>query len=53
MAQILQGVPNNYETDLLLPILEKAAALAGLRYPACSEDQKRDLKACGLLWFGV
>lgn len=25
MAQILQGVPNNYETDLIFPIIQKAA----------------------------
>lgn len=29
MAQILQGVPNNYETDLIFPIVAKAAELAG------------------------
>ena len=25
MAQILQGVPNNYETDLIFPIVQRAA----------------------------
>jgi alanyl-tRNA synthetase len=29
MAQILQGVPNNYETDLIKPIMDVAADLAG------------------------
>lgn len=29
MAQILQRVANNYETDLLMPIMQKAATLAG------------------------
>jgi alanyl-tRNA synthetase len=29
MAQILQGVPNNYETDLIKPIMDVAASLAG------------------------
>jgi alanyl-tRNA synthetase len=29
MAQILQQVPNNYETDLILPIIETAADIAG------------------------
>jgi alanyl-tRNA synthetase len=29
MAQILQGVPNNYETDLMKPIMDCAAELAG------------------------
>ena len=27
MAQILQGVPNNYETDLIKPIIDKACLL--------------------------
>lgn len=37
MAQILQGVPNNYETDLIQPIMDVAADLAGalLRCPFC------------------
>jgi alanyl-tRNA synthetase len=25
MAQILQGAPNNYETDLIFPIVQRAA----------------------------
>ena len=29
MAQILQRVPNNYETDLILPIVSRAAQVAG------------------------
>ena len=44
MAQILQGVPNNYETDLLFPIIQKAAELAGLDYHTSSDEQKSDLK---------
>ena len=28
MAQILQQVPNNYETDLIYPLIETAAGLA-------------------------
>ena len=35
MAQILQGVPNNYETDLIKPIIDKAASMAGLDYATC------------------
>jgi alanyl-tRNA synthetase len=31
MAQILQGVPNNYETDLIFPIVQRAAEV---RFPA-------------------
>ncbi len=34
MAQILQGVPNNYETDLIYPLIETAAGLAGIEYGA-------------------
>ena len=29
MAQILQKVDNNYETDLIRPIIDKAASMAG------------------------
>ena len=32
MAQILQKVPNNYETDLIFPIIQSAAELAGIDY---------------------
>jgi len=31
MAQI-QGVPNNYETDLIFPIIKTAAEIAGIDY---------------------
>jgi len=31
MAQILQHVPNNYETDLILPIVQRAAQVRKLR----------------------
>lgn len=47
MAQILQRVPNNYETDLILPIVDKAAQLAGLQYASASATQKTDLKVIG------
>ena len=30
MAQILQGVPNNYETDLIMPIVQRAAEVRTL-----------------------
>ena len=37
MAQILQGVPNNYETDLIQPIMDVAADLAGnIPLPCCA-----------------
>ena len=40
MAQILQGKPNNYETDLIFPIIETAAKIAGLTYHQCDEKNK-------------
>ncbi|MGJ3248130.1 MAG: alanine--tRNA ligase [Elainellaceae cyanobacterium] len=47
MAQILQRVPNNYETDLILPIIETAAAIAGLQYAAADDPTKVSLKVIG------
>jgi alanyl-tRNA synthetase len=47
MAQILQGVPNNYETDLIVPLIETAAALAGVDYRALDEKGKTSLKVIG------
>ena len=47
MAQILQGVPNNYETDLILPLIDKAAGLAGVAYSALDEKGKTSLKVIG------
>eukprot|EP00899_Mesostigma_viride_P018465 jgi/Mesvir1/2661/Mv16266-RA.2 len=47
MAQILQKVPNNYETDLIMPIIQEAAALAGINYQQADEKQKRYLKVIG------
>jgi alanyl-tRNA synthetase len=47
MAQILQRVPNNYETDLIFPIIETAALAARLDYHAASESQKVSLKVIG------
>lgn len=49
MAQILQGVPNNYETDLILPIVDKAAQLAGMQYASAVASQKTDLKVLTLI----
>jgi alanyl-tRNA synthetase len=43
-VQILQRVPNNYETDLIFPIVAAAAKLAGLDYHAASEQQQTSLK---------
>ncbi len=47
MAQILQKVPNNYETDLIFPIIETAAKIAGVDYHSSDEKTKISLKVIG------
>ncbi len=47
MAQILQGVPNNYETDLIFPIIKTAADIAKLDYHKATPAQKVSLKVIG------
>ncbi|GER42378.1 alanine--tRNA ligase [Striga asiatica] len=47
MARILQQVPNNYETDLIFPIIEKASNLANLSYKSADESTKTNLKIIG------
>ena len=47
MAQILQGVSNNYETDLIFPLIETAAALAGVDYHQLDNKGKTSLKVIG------
>lgn len=47
MAQILQKVPNNYETDLIFPILQSAAEIAGIEYANSDEKTKVSLKVIG------
>ncbi|MFB2769162.1 alanine--tRNA ligase [Pelatocladus sp. BLCC-F211] len=47
MAQILQSVPNNYETDLIFPIIKKATEIAGIDYTESSEKTKVSLKVIG------
>jgi alanyl-tRNA synthetase len=47
MAQILQHVPNNYETDLIYPIIKTAADLAGIDYFESDEKTKISLKVIG------
>lgn len=47
MAQILQKVPNNYETDLIFPIVKTAAAIAKLDYATADENTKVSLKVIG------
>ncbi|MEA5473205.1 alanine--tRNA ligase [Synechococcus sp. CCY9201] len=47
MAQILQGVANNYETDLIYPLIETAAGLAGVDYRALDTKGQTSLKVIG------
>ncbi|MDZ8189904.1 MAG: alanine--tRNA ligase [Nostoc sp. ChiSLP02] len=47
MAQILQNVPNNYETDLIFPIIQTAAKIAGIDYHSSDENTKVSLKVIG------
>jgi alanyl-tRNA synthetase len=47
MAQILQQVPNNYETDLIFPIIKTAADIAGIDYAKSDEKTKVSLKVIG------
>ena len=47
MAQILQKVPNNYETDLIFPIIKTAADIAGIDYAKSDEKTKVSLKVIG------
>jgi alanyl-tRNA synthetase len=47
MAQILQDVPNNYETDLIFPIVQTAAEIAGIDYFSSDEKTKTSLKVIG------
>ena len=47
MAQILQKVPNNYETDLIFPLIEAAADFAGVDYHQLDDKGKTSLKVIG------
>lgn len=44
---LLQGVPNNYETDLIFPIVAKVASLAAIDYHTADADTKTALKVIG------
>lgn len=44
VSAFLQGVPNNYETDLIFPIVAKAAQLAGMDYAAAPPAAQTALK---------
>ena len=47
MAQILQSVPNNYETDLIFPIIKTAAEIADIDYTQADEKTQVSLKVIG------
>ncbi len=47
MAQILQKKKNNYETDLIFPIIEKASQLSKVNYFSANSSQKASLKILG------
>ncbi len=47
MAQILQQVPNNYETDLIFPIIKTAAEIAAIDYSQADEKTKISFKVIG------
>ncbi|MBC1240363.1 alanine--tRNA ligase [Nostoc sp. 2RC] len=47
IAQILQNVPNNYETDLIFPIIQTAGQIAGIDYHSSDEKTKVSLKVIG------
>ena len=47
MAQILQRKNNNYETDLIFPIIEKAERIANVNYLLCPKKQQISLKILG------
>ncbi len=47
MAQILQRKSNNYETDLIFPLIEEAALLAQINYETTNNKNKTSLKIIG------
>ncbi|WP_320663526.1 alanine--tRNA ligase [Prochlorococcus sp. MIT 1223] len=47
MAQILQGVPNNYETDLIFPLIEVLNKLFNVNYHKLDETKQTSLKILG------
>ncbi|MGB9792014.1 MAG: alanine--tRNA ligase [Thermacetogeniaceae bacterium] len=40
IASVVQGVPSNFETDLLFPLIEETSAVAGVSY---GEDEEKDV----------
>ncbi|MBW4551367.1 MAG: alanine--tRNA ligase [Aphanocapsa sp. GSE-SYN-MK-11-07L] len=47
MAQVLQAKPNNYETDLIFPIIQTVAEIAGLDYAKSDQSIQTSLKVVG------
>jgi len=47
MAQILQKKPNNYETDLIFPIIQKICEIANIDYFSSDDKNKISLKIIG------
>uniref|UniRef100_UPI003BB73DD1 alanine--tRNA ligase n=1 Tax=Merismopedia glauca TaxID=292586 RepID=UPI003BB73DD1 len=47
MAQILQNVPNNYESDAIFPIIKTAAEMGEIDYSQADENTKVSLKVIG------
>ena len=47
MAQILQKKQNNYETDLIFPIIQKICEIANIDYFAADDKNKISLKIIG------
>lgn len=42
-------VPNNYETDLIYPIIQKASELANVTYDTADNQSKTNLKVCTIV----
>lgn len=47
IAQVLQRVDNNYETDLIAPIIKTVGDVAGVSYNTASDKNKVSLKVIG------
>ena len=47
MAQILQNKNNNYETDLIFPIIEKATKISNICYSSANSYQQTSFKILG------
>lgn len=46
LIPIFLQVPNNYETDLIYPIIQKASELANVAYDTADNQSKTNLKVC-------